>query len=50
VNRRAFIAALGGTAAGPLAAPAQQPPEVPTIGYLGPGTSSGQTQWVDLVA
>jgi len=33
-NRRAFIAALGGAAAWPVVARAQQVPKLPTVGYL----------------
>ena len=38
---------LGGTmSAWPLMARAQQPPKVPTIGFLGAATPSGWSQWV----
>jgi putative ABC transport system substrate-binding protein len=41
LNRRDLLVLLGGTAAArPLAARAQQSPKLPTIGFLGPNTSS----------
>jgi putative tryptophan/tyrosine transport system substrate-binding protein len=47
IGRREFLATLGGAAATwPLAARAQQPAKLPTIGFLGQSTRSAASEWV----
>ena len=47
MRRRDFIKAIAGSAAAwPLAARAQQPAKLPTIGFLGQSTRSAASEWV----
>src|SRR5262249_47824706 len=46
MRRREFITFLGSAVAWPLAARAQQPGKLPTIGFLGPNTRSAASEWV----
>ena len=45
IRRRAFIVTLGVAACWPLAARAQQPGKLPTIGLMGSGTAAAQSEW-----
>ena len=50
MRRRNFLCVLGGAAAWPMTARAQQPPRLPTVGYMGSATPATQGQWAAIFA
>src|SRR5215210_1022630 len=47
MRRREFVGLFGGAVAWPIAAGAQQPGKLPTIGFFGANTPAIQIQWTN---